>query len=352
MIALRGSLSVVALAAGTAVVLSACGASSDSSLFNGDGGADALDPLGGQHNGDGSFGTNLDASQDPDAIYANDPPWQWCGPEGGGPTPPTPPTGSAACPSDKNLEGCPCTKEGDVQPCWTGPRKDRNIGICKDGTTTCSQNGELTMTWGACKGETLPNPNGATAADRCSCFSTGQWHIENLVPFFVNYSADNLWYGFSTTQDPSTGATVFPTIDNNFPEPPPKPTQQWSKDDLTVDCEGTFTLCYELKAGDINNPSPNDCSLAKVCLPATFYEKRDTKQTFPPLPAWETVAGASDCSHKFHDNGGYGEMTVQGKDVLCNAIDDGSGGSFVFHRIQYCPSSQTNCGQDGSGTFH
>jgi hypothetical protein len=44
-------------------------------------------------------------------------------------------------------------------------------------------------------------------------------------------------------------------------------------------------------------------------------------------------------------------MSVLGESVLCQQIDDGSGHSFVFHRIQYCPPSQPSCGQDGSGTF-
>jgi hypothetical protein len=347
---LRASLALVALAAGGAVVLSACGSSSDSSLF---GDKDAgPDPLGGQNNNSGNLGTNLDASMDPDAIYANDPPWAWCGPEGGGPTPPTPPTGTASCPSDKNVQGCPCTQEGQTAACWTGPRKSRDIGSCKDGQTVCTKTGELSLAWGPCNGEVLPNPTATNAADRCSCFSTGQWHIENLVPWFVNYTSDNKWYGFSTTQDPQTGVFQAPTVGNSFPEPPPMPSAQWSKDDLTVDCEGTFTLIYELKAGDFANPSPTDCSLARIELAPTFYGTRNVKQSFPALNAWETNAGQSDCAHKFHDNGGYGEISVKGKDVLCDAIDDGSGNPFVFHRVQYCKAGVTDCGQDGSGTFN
>jgi hypothetical protein len=45
-------------------------------------------------------------------------------------------------------------------------------------------------------------------------------------------------------------------------------------------------------------------------------------------------------------------MSVLGESVLCQDIDGPNGGSFVFHRIQYCPASNPNCGQDGSGTFN
>jgi hypothetical protein len=55
-------------------------------------------------------------------------------------------------------------------------------------------------------------------------------------------------------------------------------------------------------------------------------------------------------------------MTVQGESILCDKVDDGSGGSIVFNRVQYCPSKCEqaanamdpeclNCKQDGSGVF-
>ncbi|HEY2517109.1 MAG TPA: hypothetical protein VGI39_39825, partial [Polyangiaceae bacterium] len=184
---------------------------------------------------------------------------------------------------------------------------------------------------------------------------------ENLVPFFINYS-DGKTYSISTSQDADGGATVFPPVSNSMPEPPPTPTENWSKDDLTVDCAGTFTLCYELKAGDFNNPLPSDCSITKVCLPATYYAQAGTAQPFPPLAGWEADATHGACANQFHNQGGYGEMSVLGESVECQHIDDGAGNSFVFHRIQYCeakcldPANKNDpacatCGQDGSGTF-
>ncbi len=204
--------------------------------------------------------------------------------------------------------------------------------------------------WGPCVGAVLPDPSATSGPAACDCFSEGQWHIDNLVPYFITYS-DGTTIALSTTQDPDGGATVDPVVTSATPEPPPEATSNWSTDELTVDCAGTFTLCYELKAGDFNNPQPSDCSIAKVCLPSTYYATANASQAFPPLPPWEATAAQSTCAQTFHTNGGYGEMSVLGESVLCQQIDDGSGHSFVFHRIQYCPASDTSCGQDGSGTF-
>jgi hypothetical protein len=337
-----------------AFVAPGCG-SSDSSVFppSNDSGPDAL-----SNDSDGSF--NFDATIDPDAFWANDPPQKYCGPDGGDAGFATVPDGSPDCPSDKNKEGSPCTTAGETAACWPGLRKNRDVGICKDGKTTCSQHGEALLTWGPCVGAVLPDPNGTTPAQHCSCFSQGQWHIENLVPYFITYSGSGTTYAISTYQDPSTGATTFPTFPPN--PPPPVPTKDWSKDDLTVDCSGTFTLCYELKAGDFNNPMPADCSVEKVCLPKTYYGTPNLDQTFPPLPGWLGDASKSACADAFHNNGGYGEMSVLGETNACDQIDDGSGNALVFHRIQYCKAKCSDpahkgdpdcvsCGQDGSGTF-
>ena len=45
-------------------------------------------------------------------------------------------------------------------------------------------------------------------------------------------------------------------------------------------------------------------------------------------------------------------MSVLGVSVLCQHIASDAGTSFVFHRIQYCPASNPNCGQDGTGSFN
>ena len=59
---------------------------------------------------------------------------------------------------------------------------------------------------------------------------------------------------------------------------------------------------------------------------------------------------------------GYGEMIVKGQTVRCDAIDDGAGQDFVFHRVQYCartcrnPANANNpecvqCQLAGKGSF-
>ena len=336
---------VIALSVAAVFVAVACG-SSGGSNFNPNGGSS-----GGSSSGDNN--ANLgDSGFSLDALAAADPPNQWCGPDGGEPDAGTL-GGSPDCPTDKNLQGCPCGNAGDTAACWPGLRKNRDVGICKDGTATCQRGLEQGNTWGPCVGAVLPQPGATTGPAACGCFSEGQWHIDNLIPFFVTYS-DGKTYSLSTTQDPDGGATVFPILPTDggaYPEPPPAPPGPWSTDQLSVDCEGTFTLSYELKAGDFNNPKSTDCSLVKVTLPATYYAQANVSQPFPILPAWTADATHTACANAFHNNGGYGEMSVVGESVLCQQIDNGSGGSFVFHRIQYCAPNATNCGQDGSGTF-
>jgi hypothetical protein len=52
---------------------------------------------------------------------------------------------------------------GATQPCYSGPSGTAGVGICKAGTQTCAADG---MSWGACAGEVLPQPeNCATPVD-------------------------------------------------------------------------------------------------------------------------------------------------------------------------------------------
>ena len=360
---------IILVAGAVSAVASACGSSDDSVFSPGDAG-DEHDLLGGQNNRDGSLDLDAlsnDAHLDPDAFWATDPPPLWCGPDGGA-TPPPAPGGTVDCPDDKNREGCPCDKRGATAACWPGLRKNRNIGICKDGQTTCIGTGEFDQNWGPCTGYVLPDPNVKLGKAACGCFSEGQWNIENLVPYFPTTTVNSVTttYAMSTYQDPSTGgwtspkSQYLPSASNGYK--PSKPADDWSKDTLKVDCAGNFTLCYELKAGDFNAPKATDCSVVKVCLPATDYVTENVVQQWPNLPGW-LGNGTSDCNNAFTNQGGYGEMSVQGKSVRCDAIDDGSGAPLVFNRIQYCKASCNEpdagadpacatCGQNGSGTFH
>jgi hypothetical protein len=223
--------------------------------------------------------------------------------------------------------------------------------------------------WGPCSGEVLPAAGTTTGSAACKCFSLGSWKLANLSPCFIDYGGDTTMpYPVSTVTD-GTGANMLPvgqsdcpTIPQATPAPPPKPASDWSTDTLTVDCAGHFKVCYQLKAGDFNNPKPTDCAIMdKICVEAD-YIKENIEQTFPPLPGWTSTAANTACAAQWVATGGYGEMTVLGESVLCDKVDDGSGGAFVFNRVQYCPSKCEggmnptdpqcmNCNQDGSGVF-
>jgi len=296
--------------------------------------------------------TNTDGSQfDPDAYWADDPPPESC--MDGGLNYPVP-GGTPECPDDKNREGCPCTVTGETAACWPGFRKNRNRGVCHDGTTTCIQKGENERTWGPCEGYQLPTGTEGKAA--CQCFSAGQWKISNLSPCFVDMgggdgsagAVSTIWNGTQASCPSISGGTLT------------QPSEPWSPNSLRVDCAGHFKLCYTLKAGDAQNPLASDCVLASVCTEAD-YPTENVEQAFPDLPSWlATTPAEIQCSMQFAQSGGYGEMTVVGLSVECDEIDDGSGGPQVFNRVQYCPLSCAqnpsapgceNCQAGGSGSF-
>lgn len=276
-----------------------------------------------------------DLSFDHDAFFINDPPPMYCGVDGG--VVPSPPGGTLQCPDDKNIEGCPCPVEGMTAPCWPGLRANRNLGICKDGTTTCTRIGEIGLGWGACMGAVLPQQGATSGAEACKCFSHGQWAIANTVPCLGMTTA------FSSS-DPTGMSPACPGA--------PAAGSPWSNDTLTVDCAGTYTLCYTIKAGDATKPSPSDCVLEKSCTMG-YYGQVGMAQTFPQLPSW--TSSDATCIQSFTNNGGYGEMSVHGTSLLCDMIPD-----HVFQRVTYCklscmPGSTdpacAMCGNGGSGGF-
>ena len=306
-------------------------------------------------NTDASFGAQSDAEgPGADAFFAKDPPPQWCGPDGGATKPPTP-TGSIDCPSDKNREGCPCTQEGDKQACWPGLRKNRSLGICKDGVAICQRRNELTLEWGPCEGYVLPSATATTGKAACACFSEGEWSLKNLSPCFFTVSGNSTVYMLSTLS--STG--MCPTDLSATQLPPPAPKEAFSENTLKVDCEGHFKLFFAIRAGDPNAPKATDCTVAKVSTEADYPVKSQLTK-FPDLPSW--VATDSKCVKQFYDTGGYAEFSVLGKSWMCEAIDDGKGGEHVFQRATYCPlkcneaankslPECVNCVNGGGGKF-
>jgi hypothetical protein len=299
------------------------------------------DPGGGDGGPDGGGG----GGKDPDMRFdwGKDPPPMYCLLEVGNFTPPKPPGGTAECPDDKNLEGCPCPRIGDTAACWPGLRIHRGQGNCRDGTTTC-RGGEVEATWGPCVGAVLPIP-GAPGRAGCQCFSRGRWDIKNLSPCFYGSPAGS--QGAASTYIDANGRAQC----QSGLRPPMLPSQPWSTNTVTVDCVGHFKLCYTLKAGKADNPQPTDCKLAESCTEAD-YPKIDVPQAFPVLPAWSNADAA--CAMKFADSG-YGEMSVVGKSVLCENV-----GPKVFLRVQYCPlrcNTMPNlpeckdCMQGGGGDF-
>jgi hypothetical protein len=284
----------------------------------------------------GSLGIDV-MNQDYSAeqIYANDPPPLTC--DGGGMPPPV--SGTPECPSDKNLPGCACATQGQMAACWTGLRKNRGHGDCKDGMTVCTVQGEG-LVWGPCNGEVLPM--GTTGKAACTCFSGGHWAIANLSPCFVTDGMGNVTEAIST--DPTT--TMCPS---DFSMPP----TNWSTDTLITDCTGTFTLCYTIKAGNPNSPQPTDCVVAKSCVTA-YYSVANQTFTMPDLPGWITDMAMTACAQQFYNSGGYGEMSVNGQSDECELVDK------VFQHVTYCPLSCNSpnppamcamCMAGGGGSF-
>ncbi len=316
-------------------------------------------------------GFNPNGKPDGGDPFAKDPLPKYCVIDGGPAGPAV--TGTVECPSDKNKPGCGCDVVGMQAACWTGLRVNRRNGACKDGMTTCKQVNENAKAWGPCEGEVLPTAGQTKGAAACKCFSLGQWKLANLSPCFIEYNGDkSMPYPVSTVTDGSgsnslpVGQSDCPKIPQATPAPPPLPASGWTTDTLKVDCAGHFKVCYQIRAGDIKNPTAGDCPIMdKICVEADYLQE-NVEQAFPPLGAWTTTPASSAayvaCAAKFRATGGYGEMTVLGQSVLCDEVDDGSGGAFVFNRVQYCPTKCeggmnptdpecVNCKQDGSGEF-
>lgn len=306
----------------------------------------------GDGDGDADADPQLIPEPNPDAFFADDPPPQYCGPDGDQGDPPELPGGTPECPDDKNREGCPCDEVGEEAPCWPGMRVNRDRGICEDGTTTCMPFNEFYGAWGPCEDYVLPVEGVDLGPDACTCFSEGRWDIDNLSPCFITYPDGT--YAVSSYAG-AGGQATCPTPPQQ-PPPEPQPGTDWSDNRLTVDCAGQYELCYTLRAGEAANPHPGDCVVSTVCTEG-WYEEAGVVQELPPLPSW--VSDDPGCADDFARLGGYGEMSVVGLSVECDEISV-AGEPYVFNRVQYCPldcndrpndADCRQCGQGGSGDF-
>jgi hypothetical protein len=255
-----------------------------------------------------------------EAFWADDPPPGVCGDSG---VVPVAPGGTPECPDDKNREGCPCAKLGETAACWPGLRKNRNRGICHDGTTTCVRKSETELAWGPCTSYVLPTPGG-TGKAACTCFSGGRWDLANLSPCFIG-TGTTITGAVSTLPNYDSSGAAHPAC----PTDGKKPSVPWTKTTLKVDCTGHFKLCYTLKAGDAKAPLATDCVVTQQCAEGD-YVKADVVQAWGDLPAWESTDAA--CASKFYTSGGYGEMSVVGTSVECDHVEK------VFQVTPYCPS--------------
>lgn len=319
---------ILSAAATTALVI-ACGSDGDESKFK--------DPDAAVGTfGDSGFNRETGGDDPSGELYKNDPFPNWCGQDGGA----APKIGGTVeCPDDKNKPGCGCETLGQEAACWTGLRKNRNLGQCHDGKTVCKKAGENNNVWGECDGQRLPTAN-STGAEACSCFSVGLWKIANTAPCVWNPSGDT-YYAYSTLPPAKDGdGPGRCTTDDHLPSGQKTP-EAWSTDTLKTDCAGTFTLCYRIRVGDYKNPSSNDCIMGESCVDVT-YTTENVEQKLPDLPSWSSTDSA--CAKKWEkdtpsdQSPGYGEMYVKGgQTVACEAVSNvPQNEEFIFNRVQYC----------------
>src|SRR3954469_22152016 len=112
-------LAALGLCVGVSAIIIACGSKEDSTFSEGPGPS----PFGGGNEG----GIGSSSGSAADANLEADPFPKWCGP--GAPPATANVTGTEQCPSDKNIPGCTCTTPGATAACFTGLRRQRNLGI-------------------------------------------------------------------------------------------------------------------------------------------------------------------------------------------------------------------------------
>lgn len=332
---------------------------------SGGSGPDAGDGSGARGGGDGEGATGggfdnarpdagavMDAGfVNDDHFFINDDPPPFCGPDGGM-EPGVDPGGSAECPADKNRQGCECDTPGEVAPCWPGRRDNRNHGQCSDGVTTCYDTEEFGTRWGPCEGYTLPDGDALRGPAACRCFSSGSWKLDNLAPCVLRDGANTYLHSSAIPLEGATGVTC-PPISASLQAP----AEPWSHSALTMDCGGQFRLCYTIRGGHVKDASADDCVVSQQCQ-ELWYETAGERMVLPDIAGW--ISSDTACAGVFAQDGGYGEMSIQGLSRECDEVDDGAGEPFIFYRAGYCSADcQANpdadgcrdCGTSAAGDF-
>jgi hypothetical protein len=144
------------------------------------------------------------------------------------------------------------------------------------------------------------------------------------------YEVPHGTYVTSSIEDARTGFRCEPGVQSDEEAAQPA---DWTTSRLTAECAGQFELCFTLKAGDAARPSPDDCTLQRLCID-TWYPRPGAAQELPSLPGWQSAPDT--CTKQFIQQGGYGELSVLGTSADCDAVDDGHGAPYVFKRTRYC----------------
>jgi hypothetical protein len=191
-------------------------------------------------------------------------------------------------------------------------------GSGSTGTTTATTTGGATGGGSTGSGSATGTSGGSVCT---TCFLHGDWQVDNLEPCFVTEGDA----GLAISSAVQGGTATCPT---SFDAPP---TADWSTDSLTIDCSGTYTLCYAIKAGDPKNQLATDCTIIEDCT-QPGQAVANMKAAFPDLPGWLSGSDAGGCIAQLENSGGYGAMSVRGTADGCGTVarDD-------FQYVTYCP---------------
>ncbi|MDF1561856.1 MAG: putative metal-binding motif-containing protein [Deltaproteobacteria bacterium] len=213
------------------------------------------------------------------------------------------------------------TDEGLVQVCYSGPAATRGVGACRDGNETCAAGA-----WGVCAGEVTPILETCNSIDDDCDGSTDEGATDATL-----WYADSDLDGYGDVGDPGVAACSAPagTVDNNQ-----------DCDDVVVQVNPDGT--------EVCNGMDDDCDgTTDGPLPRACYSG---------APATRGVGLCADGTEVCSD-GSYGACAgeVLPATESCNAFDDDCDGATDESLTQVCytgPASTRSVGQctDGVST--